>query len=74
MNNSLQDQPYQLIIDTEQISKSARSDEQLVSLLSNSVNYFPQFAFLSSITGVLDLASVGLIGTKTGFSRFVGTI
>lgn len=57
-----------LTIDCENICKLARSEDKLVSELASAVGYFPQFAFLSSINNLIDAASVGLIGTKTGFS------
>lgn len=39
--------------------------------LASAVGYFPQFAFLSSLNNLVDLASVGLIGQKAGFTSTV---
>lgn len=36
--------------------------------LANSVGYFPQFVLGSSINNMIDLAAMGLIGQKAGFS------
>lgn len=40
------------------------SDSQLVSALAHQTGYWPIFTFLNSMGGLIDLASVGLIGQK----------
>ncbi|GAA5822542.1 hypothetical protein JCM3770_003570 [Rhodotorula araucariae] len=57
-----------LTIDCNQLLKNARSDTKLVSELASSVGYWPQFVLASSINNMIDLASMGLIGQKAGFS------
>ncbi|KAF8803621.1 hypothetical protein BYT27DRAFT_7171768 [Phlegmacium glaucopus] len=44
------------------------SDSQLVSALAAQTGYWPIFTFFNSIGGLIDLASVGLIGQKAGVS------
>ncbi|KAK4684547.1 U4/U6 small nuclear ribonucleoprotein PRP31, partial [Tremellales sp. Uapishka_1] len=56
-----------LIIDCAEIAKS-KTDAQLVGSLADQTGYYPVFTFLSSLNGLIDLASVGLIGQKAGFS------
>lgn len=57
-----------LVIDCAEILRSARSDDKLAAALASQLGYWPQFAWLGSLNQLIDLASVGLIGTKTGFS------
>jgi hypothetical protein len=68
-----------LVIDCAEIAK-AKTDGQLVSALADQTGeytatltvaacsclsgYYPVFSFLSSLNGLIDLASVGLIGQK----------
>ncbi|QRV90114.1 mitochondrial escape protein 2 [Ceratobasidium sp. AG-Ba] len=47
---------------------NAGSDSALVQELARQTGYWPYFSFLSSINNMIDLASVGLIGQKAGFS------
>ncbi|KAL7421170.1 mitochondrial escape protein 2 [Cryptotrichosporon argae] len=62
------DQPRPaLVIDCADIGK-AKSDGALISALADQTGYYPVFSFLSSLNGLIDLASVGLIGQKAGFS------
>ena len=56
-----------LIIDCAEIGK-AKNDGALVSALADQTGYWPVFSFLSSLNGLIDLASVGLIGQKAGFA------
>lgn len=46
----------------------AKTDAALVSALADQTGYWPVFSFLQSINGLIDLASVGLIGQKSGFA------
>ncbi|KAF5391771.1 hypothetical protein D9757_001714 [Collybiopsis confluens] len=59
-----------LTIDCRELSK-ASSDAALVSALAKQTGYWPVFSFLNSIQNLIDLASVGLIGQKAGFSRSI---
>ncbi|TCD65369.1 mitochondrial escape protein 2 [Steccherinum ochraceum] len=56
-----------LIIDIRELTK-ANSEMRLVSDLALQTGYWPVFSFLNSVNNLIDLASVGLIGQKTGFS------
>jgi len=47
---------------------STTSDSQLVSALAHQTGYWPVFTFFNSMGGLIDLASVGLIGQKAGVS------
>lgn len=49
--------------------KKAESDDKMVQELARQLGYFPFFGFLSSFNNLIDLASVGLIGSKAGFSQ-----
>ncbi|BGO96195.1 hypothetical protein NBRC10512_003414 [Rhodotorula toruloides] len=57
-----------LTIDCNQLIKAGRSDTKLVSELASTVGYWPQFVLASSISNMIDLASMGLIGQKAGFT------
>ena len=52
-----------LIIDCREF-QSTTSESQLVSALAAQTGYWPMFTFLNSMGGLIDLASVGLIGQK----------
>lgn len=56
-----------LTIDCRQL-QSASSDSALVGALAAQTGYWPVFNFLSSMSTLVDLASVGLIGQKAGMS------
>ncbi|BEJ12329.1 hypothetical protein CspHIS471_0207890 [Cutaneotrichosporon sp. HIS471] len=56
-----------LVIDCGEVGK-AKSDSSLVDGLAGQTGYWPVFSFLQNINGLIDLASVGLIGQKSGFS------
>jgi len=60
--------PNVLVIECTEIVRTARNDDNLAAALASQLGYWPQFAWLSSMNQLIDLASVGLIGTKTGFS------
>ncbi|EJT98381.1 hypothetical protein DACRYDRAFT_96567, partial [Dacryopinax primogenitus] len=61
---------HALIIDCAELCK-ASSDTALVSELAKQTGYWPVFGMFSSLNNLLDLASVGLIGQKAGFSTSV---
>ncbi|KAF5330523.1 hypothetical protein D9619_005680 [Psilocybe cf. subviscida] len=56
-----------LTIDCRQL-QAASSDSALVGALAAQTGYWPVFNFLSSMSSLVDLASVGLIGQKAGMS------
>lgn len=59
-----------LTIDCAEIGKTG-SDSGVVSALARQTGYWPVFSFLSSMNNLIDLASMGLIGQKAGFSTTV---
>ncbi|KAL8283768.1 hypothetical protein RQP46_005200 [Phenoliferia psychrophenolica] len=69
----LADSPNVLTIDCAAICKNARTDTKLVSELASAVGYWPQFVLAASLNQLIDLASVGLIGQKAGFSASLDT-
>ncbi|WWC69163.1 uncharacterized protein I206_103099 [Kwoniella pini CBS 10737] len=56
-----------LVIDCAEIAK-AKNDKGLLDAMADQTGYYPVFSFMSSISGLIDLAAVGLIGQKAGFS------
>ncbi|EGO21697.1 hypothetical protein SERLADRAFT_362954 [Serpula lacrymans var. lacrymans S7.9] len=56
-----------LVIDCTELNK-ASSDARLVAGLAQQTGYWPIFTFLNSMNSMIDLASVGIIGQKAGFS------
>ncbi|KAJ8593905.1 hypothetical protein M405DRAFT_930530 [Rhizopogon salebrosus TDB-379] len=56
-----------LVIDCAELSK-ATSDTRLVAALAQQTGYRPIFTFLNSVNNMVDIASVGLIGQKAGFT------
>ncbi|WVO14164.1 hypothetical protein L204_101795 [Cryptococcus depauperatus] len=56
-----------MVIDCEEIAKS-KNDAALISALAEQTGYYPIFSFMSSLSSLIDLASLGLIGQKAGFS------
>ncbi|KAH9997539.1 exonuclease [Russula vinacea] len=56
-----------LTIDCAELQR-VNSDTCLVKALSRQTGYWPVFTFLDSMNGLIDLASVGLIGQKVGVS------
>ncbi|KAG9016840.1 mitochondrial escape protein 2 [Tulasnella sp. JGI-2019a] len=57
-------------IDCAELDK-AGSDSAMILALARQTSYWPIFSFLSSMNSMIDLASVGLIGQKAGFSSSV---
>ncbi len=57
-----------LVIDCDAIAKTAKNDSLLITSLANETGYWPVFSWLSSINNIIDLAAVGLIGSKAGFA------
>lgn len=56
-----------VVIDCTEIYK-AGTEAGIVTSLAAQTGYWPIFSFLSSMNNLIDLASVGLIGQKAGFS------
>ncbi|KAG2149305.1 RNA12 protein-domain-containing protein [Suillus clintonianus] len=56
-----------LVIDCAELNR-ATSDTRLVSALAQQTGYRPVFAFLNSVNNMVDIATVGLIGQKAGFT------
>ncbi|KZT74225.1 hypothetical protein DAEQUDRAFT_761656 [Daedalea quercina L-15889] len=56
-----------VVIDVTELSK-ATSDAALLSSLARQTGYWPVFSVFNSLNNLIDLASVGLIGQKAGFS------
>ncbi|OCF71499.1 exonuclease [Kwoniella mangroviensis CBS 8886] len=56
-----------MVIDCAEIAK-AKNDKGLLDALADQTGYYPVFSFMSSVSGLIDLAAVGLIGQKAGFS------
>ncbi|KAK4056076.1 mitochondrial escape protein 2 [Microbotryomycetes sp. JL221] len=68
IKNVLQDKQNVLEMDCNQLIKNGRTDTKLVSELASATGYRPLFVLGSSINNMIDLASMGLIGQKAGFS------
>ncbi|CAE6410859.1 unnamed protein product [Rhizoctonia solani] len=52
---------------------NAPNDSGIVRELAKQTGYWPYFSFLASLNNMIDLASVGLIGQKAGFSSTTET-
>ncbi|CAO1635155.1 unnamed protein product [Sympodiomycopsis kandeliae] len=48
---------------------AGKMDTALISALASEVGYYPLFSWLNSFNSMIDLAAVGLIGSKAGFSK-----
>ncbi|KAK0559235.1 mitochondrial escape protein 2 [Tilletia horrida] len=57
-----------LTIDCDVIARSSKSDTTLLTAVATEVGYWPVFGWLNSLGNLIDLASVGLIGSKAGFA------
>lgn len=58
-----------LTINCEEIARTTKNEEAtLVPAVAKQVGYFPVFNWINSLNSLIDLASVGLIGSKAGFS------
>lgn len=60
-----------LVIDCRRLLKAA-TDTQIVGDLAMQTGYWPVFTFVNSLSSLIDLASVGLIGQKSEFAFFFG--
>lgn len=68
INEALADQPNKLIIDCKRIQE-ARGDTKKINAAANEVGYRPVFSWMNSLSSLIDLAAMGTIGMKTGFSE-----
>ncbi len=57
-----------LEIDCDAIAKAGKSDAALVNALATETGYWPVMSWLNSLNNLIDLAAVGLIGSKAGFA------
>ena len=72
MEEALKDRPNKLVIDCKRIQE-ARGDSASIAAAAAEVGYRPVFSWMNSISSMIDLAAMGTIGTKTGFSETVDT-
>jgi hypothetical protein len=72
MGQALKDVPYKLLIDCKPIQE-ARGDSSMIATAAREVGYKPVFSWMNSISSLIDLAAMGTIGTKTGFSETLDT-
>lgn len=70
LDQALKDWPYKLVIDCKRIQE-ARGDSKTIATAAAEVGYRPVFSWMNSISSMIDLAAMGTIGTKTGFSETV---
>lgn len=57
-----------MLIDCGPIMKHKDSDSRMVAALAQQTGYWPVFTFFNSMSNLIDLASVGLMGQK-GLTR-----
>lgn len=68
MDQALKDRPNKLVIDCKKVQE-ARGDSSTIAAAADQVGYKPVFSWMNSISSMVDLAAMGTIGTKTGFSE-----
>lgn len=56
-----------LFVDCAKVAKG-KSDADVVSELATQTGYWPVFTWTNNLSGLIDLAAVGLIGQKAGFA------
>ena len=72
MDQALKDVPNILVIDCKPIQE-ARGDSSTIAQTAAQVGYRPVFSWMNSMSSLVDLAAMGTIGTKTGFSETLDT-
>ncbi|EXJ91794.1 hypothetical protein A1O3_00344 [Capronia epimyces CBS 606.96] len=72
MDQALKGRPNKLVIDCKKI-QDARGDSATIAAAAAEVGYRPVFSWMNSISSMIDLAAMGTIGTKTGFSETLET-
>lgn len=70
VDQALKDEPHKLVIDCKKIQE-ARGDSKTINAAAAEVGYRPVFSWMNSFSSMIDLAAMGTIGTKTGFSETV---
>ncbi|RMD43181.1 hypothetical protein DV735_g1947, partial [Chaetothyriales sp. CBS 134920] len=68
MDEVLKDRRNKLLIDCKRVQE-ARGEARTISAAAAEVGYRPVFTWMNSISSLIDLAAMGTIGTKTGFSE-----
>lgn len=68
VEQALQHEPHKLIIDCKRIHE-ARGDSATIAAAANEVGYRPVFSWMNSISSLIDLAAMGTVGVKSGFSE-----
>ncbi|KAL2424282.1 Mitochondrial escape protein 2 [Exophiala dermatitidis] len=72
LDQALKDRPNKLVIDCKKIQE-ARGDSATIAAAAAEVGYKPVFSWMNSMSSMIDLAGMGTIGTKTGFSETLET-
>ncbi|KAG9770945.1 hypothetical protein KCU88_g6490, partial [Aureobasidium melanogenum] len=72
LDQALKDRPNKLVIDCKKIQE-ARGDSATIAAAAAEVGYKPVFSWMNSMSSMIDLAAMGTIGTKTGFSETLET-
>lgn len=70
VEQALKSEPHKLVIDCKKIQE-ARGDSKTINAAAAEVGYRPVFSWMNSFSSMIDLAAMGTIGTKTGFSETV---
>ena len=70
LDEALKERPNKLVIDCKRIQE-ARGDSATIAAAAAETGYRPVFSWMNSISSMIDLAAMGTIGTKTGFSETV---
>ena len=70
LDEALKDRSNKLVIDCKRVQE-ARGDSATIAAAAAEVGYRPVFSWMNSISSMIDLAAMGTIGTKTGFSETV---
>ncbi|KAK4937235.1 mitochondrial escape protein 2 [Elasticomyces elasticus] len=68
LDQALKDRPNKLVIDCKRIQE-ARGDSGTIAAAAAEVGYKPVFSWMNNMSSMIDLAAMGTIGTKTGFSE-----
>ena len=68
LSSALEGDMLSLEIDCDEIAKAGKADAALVTALANQTGYWPVFSWLNSLNNLIDIAAVGLIGSKAGFA------
>lgn len=72
MDEALKGRRYKIVIDCKPIQE-ARGDASTIAAAAAEVGYRPVFSWMNSISSLIDIAAMGTIGAKTGFSETLDT-